>query len=590
MQPIDVGQVILFHGIVAFTFMETIMNEVKLATTFGWVILWFVSGQLMAQDADQLTLNAYRQVALQGGDAEQGRRVFESEQAGCAKCHTAPANQRSAGPLLKVIADKYSLDQLITEVLDPSASIHPDYGTTSFELMDGRTVSGIVQRRSGETLELIDAEAKVRTVSLGEIVSEQKSSVSLMPAGLPKSLSDRQFADLIAYLRTLKQDVPAGQTRPGLVSEIPSLNRSIRLEPLHADSLRFDHPVCVIAMPGSKTEFLVVEQQTRRIWRLLTDVEGGRRELYADLSNEAITGQYEGVMCLALHPRYLENGKYYLNYHVREEGVFSPVIVERYASDDRRWDSGKASRRLLRIKQDTDLHWGGMLAFGPDGYLYIGVGDGGPQEDPDGNGQNLRNWRGSILRIDIEGRTGSLPYAIPTSNPYHDSPNGALPEIWASGFRMPWRFSFDTATGDLWVGEIGQYLFEEVTIARMGENHGWNVYEGFLPFSDQYRREGQAYTPPVMCYRRAYGVSVTGGYVYHGRQNKSFEGVYICGDFESRRIFALTQQNRQLTKMRQIGDSPERISSFGVDSDGELLLVGYDGTIFRMILDGVTFE
>jgi Glucose / Sorbosone dehydrogenase len=217
-------------------------------------------------------------------------------------------------------------------------------------------------------------------------------------------------------------------------------------------------------VPGSKSTFLVVEQKTRKIWRFEEGAREHQKELFSDLSQEATTGDFEGVVCLAFHPRFLENRQYYVNYHVRNPGsFFSPVIALCQATSDLRRDAGGPSTRLLQIHQDTDLHWGGMLAFGPDGFLYIGAGDAGPQEDPDGHGQ-------------------------------------------------------------------------KVTIARAGENHGWNVYEGFMKFSDQYRREGQTYTPPVMAYRRKYGPSVTGGYVYRGRRNASYYGAYFFGDFESRRI------------------------------------------------------
>ena len=156
--------------------------------------------------------------------------------------------------------------------------------------------------------------------------------------------------------------------------------------------------------------------------------------------------------------------------------------------------------------------------------------------------------------------------------------------------RMPWRFSWDPATKDLWVGNIGQELFEEVLIARQGENHGWNVYEGFMPFSNQFRREGTDYVPPVFSYRRKYGVSVTGGYVYRGRRSPSFVGAYIFADFESKRIWALTQADRKLVKVRQIGTCPEQPASFGIDSDGELFIVGYQGTIYQLVLDDAVFE
>ena len=227
------------------------------------------------------------------------------------------------------------------------------------------------------------------------------------------------------------------------------------------------------------------------------------------------------MVCVAFHPRFLENRKYYVNYHVRNQGsFFSPVIVERQATPDLRRDAGVPSRRLLQIHQDTDIHWGGMLAFGPDGYLYIGAGDAGPQEDPEGHGQDLSLLTGAILRIDVDRQEGGKPYAIPESNPYRNAAPPIRPEIWASGFRMPWRFSFDPVTGDLWVGDVGQYLFEEVSIVRAGENHGWNVHEGFMPFSDRYRREGETYTPPVMAYRRKYGVFGHGGLRLSGKAQR----------------------------------------------------------------------
>jgi glucose/arabinose dehydrogenase len=436
---------------------------------------------------------------------------------------------------------------------------------------------------------LLDAEGRLLRIPLAEIDQEKRTGSSLMPAGQHKALTTEQFADLIAYLESLKQ--PEGESRSaGMPNEIPWVEKPIRLMPLHKEELRFDHPVWVIAVPGSKSTFLVVEQKTRKIWRFEEGASEHQKELFADLSQEATTGEFEGVVCLAFHPRFLENRKYYVNYHVRNQGsFFSPVIVERQATPDLRRDAGGPSRRLLQIHQDTDLHWGGMLTFGPDGFLYIGAGDAGPQEDPDGHGQDLSVLPGSILRIDVDRQQGGKPYAIPESNPYRNSASPVRPEIWASGFRMPWRFSFDPSTGDLWVGDVGQDLFEKVTIARAGENHGWNVYEGFMKFSEQYRRVGETYTPPVMAYRRKYGDSVTGGYVYRGRRNASYHGAYVFGDFDSRRIWALQQAGHRLIKVRQIGESPQRIASFGVDALGELLLVGYEGTIYRLMLDQSDF-
>lgn len=544
---------------------------------------------LYGQHEDKELLAEYRGAALLGGDPARGKVVFESKEAGCKKCHVIGGDQRHAGPDLVVIGDKYGREQLIQAVLEPSVTIHPDYATIVATTVDGKVHTGVLRIRTDRHLELLDAESQVVRLPIADVDMEQRTGISLMPTGLYKTVKADQFADLIAYLESLKQ--PEGDLRlAGIPNEIPAVDKPIRLVPLHSEELRFKNPVWIIAIPGSKSAFLVVEQKTRKVWRF-EEGQPEKRELFADFSDEATTGEFEGVMCLAFHPRFTENRKYYVNYHVRNQGsFFSPVIVERQATPDLRHDAGVASRRLLQIPQNTDLHWGGMLAFGPDGYLYIGAGDAGPQEDPEGHSQDLSELTGAILRIDVDRREDGTPYAIPESNPFRNSAPAIRPEIWASGYRMPWRFSFDPLSGDLWVGDIGQNLFEEVSIARVGENHGWNVYEGFMKFSDRYRRAGEAYTPPVIAYRRKYGVSVTGGYVYRGNRSASYYGTCIFGDFESKRIWALAQADRQLIKVRQIGQSPQRISSFGVDSEGELFLVGYEGTIFRLALADSDFN
>jgi putative heme-binding domain-containing protein len=544
-----------------------------------------LTNRLAGQQIDKDELAAFRRAGPSGGDPVRGKAVFESDGAGCRKCHALTGEGRRVGPDLGVIGDKYGREELVQSVLEPSASVHPDYGMIVATTTDGKVYSGVLSKRTDQELQLLDAEGKTVRLPLAEIHQEGRPGTSLMPAGLHKILKPEQFADLIAYLATLKQP-KAESPFAGMPDEIPSVAKPIRLVPLHNDEMRFDHPVWVVAIPGTKSDYLVIEQKTRKIWRYEAGASEHQKELFADFSNEATTGEFEGVVCVAFHPRFLENRKYYVNYHVRNQGsFFSPVIVERQATSDLRHDAGVPSRRLLQIHQNTDLHWGGMLAFGPDGFLYIGAGDAGPQEDPEGHGQDLSVLPGKILRIDVDRRQGDKEYAIPESNPYRNSAPPVRPEIWASGFRMPWRFSFDPITGDLWVGDVGQNLFEEVTIVRAGENHGWNVYEGFMKFSDRYRREGEKHTPPVFAYRRKYGPSVTGGYVYRGKRSPSYYGSYIFGDFESKRIWALTQAGRQLTRVRQIGESPQKIASFGVEPDGELLLVGYEGTIYKLALE-----
>jgi glucose/arabinose dehydrogenase len=270
-------------------------------------------------------------------------------------------------------------------------------------------------------------------------------------------------------------------------------------------------------------------------------------------------------------------------------GVISTVLEERRAAVDFRADSGEPARLILKIDAVTPNHTGGTLAFGRDGYLYLGMGDTGPQQDPNGHGQNMNLLLGKMIRIDVDRRDEGREYAIPRDNPFRGRAE-ARPEIWALGFREPWRFSFDRETGDLWVGDVGQDRVEEVAIVRRGENHGWNAFEGFEPFSNKYRREGERYVAPVFAYKRQYGNSITGGYVYRGDKASSFYGVYVCGDYTSRLIFGVTQKDRGLQTVRIIGKSPESLASFAQDAQGNLYVVGYEGMIFRIDFSGAKFE
>jgi glucose/arabinose dehydrogenase len=181
------------------------------------------------------------------------------------------------------------------------------------------------------------------------------------------------------------------------------------------------------------------------------------------------------------------------------------------------------------------------------------------------------------------------PYAVPTDNPFVNQP-GARPEIWATGLREPWRLSFDPVTKELWTGDVGQDRYEEVDIVRRGENYGWNVYEGFERFSNRYRKEDAAYTMPVFAYNRQYGICVTGGFVYRGDPKSPFYGVYIFGDYQSKRVFGLTQENRVLKKVRQLVTAPEGFASFATDARGTIYLVGYEGMIYTLDFTGAEFE
>jgi putative heme-binding domain-containing protein len=536
------------------------------------------------------------------GNAGRGRELFNDPvRAACFKCHSVDGSSSKAGPDLFAVGDKFPRPELIRAILEPSASIAVGYGTTIVETKSGDVFTGIIKDVTTEELDLVCADGNHLRIRTQDIEAQRNSPISLMPEGLQATLSREEFSDLIEYLTTLKQPENSLAFNRGMPLNIPELARPVTVRPFFSEELRFPHsfvhqPGDVRSgltwfgqIPGSSNAFVAVHQ-TGKIWLLEKFATNDVKTLFVDISDGIFdkTGP-NGLLGMAFHPRFRENRKYYLKHQVFENGKIVTTVVERLASADFRTDSGQPSRRLWQVASVTQDHSGGCIAFGPDGYLYIGMGDTGPQQDPQGHGQDLSIFLGKMLRIDVDHADTSRAYAIPSDNPFLERPN-VRPEIWAYGFREPWRFSFDPVTGDLWVGDVGQDRIEEVSIVRRGENLGWNVYEGFEPFSNRYRKETENYVPPVFAYRRKFGNSITGGYVYRGDPHSSFYGVYVCGDYTSHRLFGLKQQERKLQVVRQIGMAPQGIASFARDDRGELYVVGYEGMVYQIDLSGANFD
>ena len=565
--------------------------------TAGLVLTGAVFGQ------ESHAVREYRDYAMRrDGNVERGKALFSSGgKAGCAQCHTVDGAGGKAGPDLFAVGDKFPRRELIAAILEPSATIAVGYGATIVETKSGETFYGVIKQADGEFTALMGADGKLVRVPTASIREQRGSPVSLMPEGLQAALSLQEFADLVEYLAGLKQPETSIAANRGMPDIIPELAKPVRLRPILSEEQRFPATVVRKAgdartglvwfgqLPGGKDVFLAA-QQTGQVWRFEKNAGGFSKTLFADFSGEAYSQRGpNGLLSVAFHPRFQENRKYYLKHQVLEEGKIATVLVERRAAADFRTDSGEPARRLLKIVSVTENHSGGYITFGPDGFLYLGMGDTGPQQDPNGHGQDLRLLLGKMLRLDVDHRTGDLPYAIPADNPFRERAD-ARPEIWALGFREPWRFSFDAVTGELWVGDVGQDRVEEVSLVRRGENYGWNVYEGFEPFSNRRRVEGAVYVPPVVAYKRKYGNSVTGGYVYRGDKSSSFYGVYVFGDYTSRRIWGLTQENGRLKVIRQIALSPEGIASFATDEQGKIYVVGYEGMVFELDFAAGVFE
>lgn len=290
-------------------------------------------------------------------------------------------------------------------------------------------------------------------------------------------------------------------------------------------------------------------------------------------------GSEQGLLGLAFHPEFEQNGRLFLYYSAAPDG---DSVISRFQANASRTAADPDSEVvLLTQEQPAANHNGGMLAFGPDGMLYAGLGDGGSAGDPWNNGQSLDTWLGKLLRIDVD---AAEPYAAPADNPFVGQ-EGARPEIWAYGLRNPWRFSFDRATGDLYIADVGQNLWEEVNVqpadSRGGENYGWKVMEGRRCFaSSTCDRAGLVL--PLAEYDHNQGCSITGGYVYRGAAQPSLQGAYFYGDYCSGFIWALSRSGDEGWQSNLLLKSGLPISSFGETEDGEVLVVGMNGGVYRL--------
>lgn len=293
------------------------------------------------------------------------------------------------------------------------------------------------------------------------------------------------------------------------------------------------------------------------------------------------SGSEQGLLSVAFHPDYKSNGYFYVDY-IDTNG--NTVVARFTANQDRNSADPTSFKKILGITQPYSNHNGGQLAFGPSGMLWIGVGDGGSEGDPHGNGQNTNTLLGKILRIDVD---HGDPYAIPPSNPFANG-RGGKPEIWAYGLRNPWRFSFDNQTHDLYVGDVGQNLWEEIDFVpsslQPGLNFGWKVMEGTHCYAPSNNCDRVGLTLPVAEYSHTPdNCAVMGGYVYRGSELRSIDGVYFFADYCSGRIWAMDRDASGKWITAQVGRGGAGFSAFGEDSSGELYICDLDnGTIYHL--------
>jgi glucose/arabinose dehydrogenase len=363
----------------------------------------------------------------------------------------------------------------------------------------------------------------------------------------------------------------ACDTTPELDCE-PGPGTSLAVETLTSD---LERPVFITHANDGSDRLFVIEQPGRiRIIKEDAVVETPFLDITSvvdDSSNE------EGLLGLAFHPDFANNSRFFVNYTAKDGS--GTVIAEYKATGD---VADAAETRVLSIAQPYSNHNGGMVAFGPDGFLYIGMGDGGSGGDPDEYGQDMTKLLGKILRIDID--SGS-PYAIPSSNPF--ATGGGREEIWASGIRNPWRFSFDRTTGDLWIGDVGQNQIEEIDFqpasSTGGEDYGWNTYEGTACFDAPC--EGDVVMPIVEYSHSGGACSVTGGYVYRGQCMPDLQGWYFYADYCSNDVWRLRQSGGTAAENIELDEFlGANISSFGEDQNGELYITALGGAVHRLVL------
>nr|WP_298997804.1 PQQ-dependent sugar dehydrogenase [uncultured Allomuricauda sp.] len=363
---------------------------------------------------------------------------------------------------------------------------------------------------------------------------------------------------------TNSDDVDPGDTTFTLQNAFPNLS--------------FSRPVDFQSPNDSSNRVFVVEQGgTIRVFD--NDENEDTSQIFLDISSQInTTANEQGLLGLAFHPNFESNGYFYVNY--TPSAGLSVTSRFQVSSTNPNEANINSELVLLEIPQPFTNHNGGQLTFGPDGFLYIASGDGGSGGDPDNNAQDRSNLLGTILRIDVDGTSNGLNYGIPSTNPFVGEPN-IREEIFAYGFRNPWRMSFDLQTGNLWSGDVGQDEREEINLVTSGGNYGWRLFEGTFCFSGDCSSAGLI--PPVFEYEHnGNEQSITGGHVYRGSLTPSLVGNYVYADFIDGRIWALDASSSNPDDTLLI-NSNLNISSFGVDAQNELFICAFDGSIYRLV-------
>ena len=329
-------------------------------------------------------------------------------------------------------------------------------------------------------------------------------------------------------------------------------------------------PLRMVELTHAGDDRLFAVAQKGMIYAFRNEPTASQSKLFLDITERvARRHNEEGLLGLAFHPKFQQNGFFYVYYSPKGEGRMSRVSRFQVREDDANQADANSEVTIFEIEQAFNNHNGGAIEFGPDGFLYIALGDGGDMNDPYRHGQNLGTYLGSVLRIDVD--ADDEPYKVPADNPFVDRLN-AKPEIYAYGFRNPWRMAFDSKTGDLWLADVGQDLWEEINLVHRGGNYGWSIREGTHPFGKT--GSEQATIPPVWEYDHRVGRSITGGRVYRGQRIPELQGMYLYADYVTGKIWALDldQRSRRVSNWG-IVDGGITVTAFGEDPQGEIYYI-----------------
>lgn len=351
-------------------------------------------------------------------------------------------------------------------------------------------------------------------------------------------------------------------------------------------NLRFRLPVGMFPAPDSSKRIFVLEQQGRiKVFKDSGNVGSNDTSTFLDLSGAVpagiVVGNEYGLLGLAFHPQYRQNGFVFVNY-TRKNPLTTIVSRFKVRPDDPNKLDPASEKILIQIPQPYTNHNGGSLLFGDDGYLYIATGDGGSGGDPGNRAQNKGVLLGKLLRIDVNVPTEDSLYLIPPDNPYAVNNQSYKREIYAHGLRNPWKVTKDPESSTIWIGEVGQGAWEEVDTARLGANYGWKVMEGNHAYSACNNCDTSNYEPPIYEYGHSRGISITGGYVYRGEELYKQKGTYFFGDYVTRRIWGLRKNDQGTFVLDSLLTGTMGISSFGLDNEKELYAIGFGATNGRL--------